>query len=159
MRAHSIALRSLAIACLLALPMIAASAHAQDARFGRWKLKSDAPAPASNIMTYEPHGSHGMKVTVTSVNARGDTASWWYLTEFDGRDMPVTGSAGTTHTSVRRLDEYTNEIINKRDGRITQVLTNVLSRDGNTIGVIYMRDDGAGHTTNVSFATYERIRP
>jgi hypothetical protein len=159
MHTTRVALRLATAALLIATPVLAPSARAQDSRFGRWKLKSDAPAPASNIMTYEPNGSGGMKVTVTSVNARSDTTSWWYLTEFDGRDMPVTGSAGTTHTSVRRLDAWTNEIINKRNGRITQVLTNVLSRDGNTIGVIYMRDDGMGHTTNVSFATYERIRP
>ena len=42
-------------------------------------------------------------------------------------------------------------------GKVTQVLTNVLSPDGNTIAVIYMRDDGAGKTTSVTFATYERM--
>lgn len=110
-------------------------------------------------MTYEAHGASGMKVTVESVNARGEKTSWWYLTEFDGKDMPVTGSSGTTHSSVRPLDQWTNEIVNKRNGKVTQVLTNVLSRDGNTIGVIYMRDDDSGKTTNVSFATYERIPP
>jgi hypothetical protein len=135
-----------------------AQAQESNPRFGRWKLKSDAPAPQSNIMTYEPAGSGGMKVTVTSVNARGDTSSWWYTTNFDGKDMPVTGSSGTTHTSVRTIDHRINEIINKRDGRVTQVLTNVLSPDGNTIAVIYMRADSTGRTSAVSFATYERIR-
>jgi hypothetical protein len=134
-----------------------ADAQATNPRFGQWKLKSDAPAPASNIMSYEPFGAAGMKVTVTSVNARGEKSEWWYTTEFDGKDMPVTGSRGTTHTSVRTITDRINEIVNKRDGRVTQVLTNVLSPDGNTIGVIYMRDDGSGKTTAVSFATYERI--
>jgi hypothetical protein len=78
--------------------------------------------------------------------------------EFDGKDMPVTGSRGTTHTSVRSITDRINEIVNKRDGKVTQLLTNVLSPDGNTIAVIYMRDDGTGKTTAVSFATYERIR-
>jgi hypothetical protein len=135
-----------------------AEGQATNPRFGQWKLKSDAPAPASNIMTYEAFGATGMKVTVTSVNARGEKSEWWYTTEFDGKDMPVTGSSGTTHTSVRKVDDRVNEIVNKRDGRITQVLTNVLSPDRNTIGVIYMRADSTGKTTNVSFATYERIR-
>lgn len=133
-------------------------AQATNPRFGQWKLKSDAPAPQSNVMTYEPFGGAGMKVTVTSVNARGEKSEWWYTTEFDGKDMPVTGSSGTTHTAVTKITDRINEIVNKRDGRITQVLTNVLSPDGNTIGVIYMRDDGSGKTTAVSFATYERIR-
>jgi hypothetical protein len=135
-----------------------ARAQATNPRFGQWKLKSDAPAPASNVMTYEPFGTSGMKVTVTSVNARGEKSEWWYTTEFDGKDVPVTGSRGTTHTSVRTISDRINEIVNKRDGKVTQVLTNVLSPDGNTIAVMYMRDDGTGKTTAVSFATYERIR-
>ena len=83
------------ILAILALVIFTNSAAAQgtNPRFGQWKLKSDAPAPQSNIMTYEPFGAKGMKVTVTSVNARGDTTSWWYTTEFDGKDMPVTGQA------------------------------------------------------------------
>ena len=148
------------IAAALATLVVAASAQAQaNPRFGQWKVKSDAPAPASNIMTYEPFGAKGMKVTVTSVNARGDTTSWWYTTDFDGKDMPVTGSSGTTHTAVRTITDRINEIVNKRDGRVTQVLTNVLSPDVNTIGVVYMRADITGKTTGVTFATYERIRP
>ena len=146
----------IAMAALIA----AGSLHAQatNPRFGQWKLKSDAPAPQSNIMTYAPFGTAGMKVTVTSVNARGDTTSWWYTTDFDGKDMPVTGSSGTTHTSVRAITDRINEIVNKRDGRVTQVLTNVLSPDGSTIGVMYMRADSTGKTTGVTFATYERIK-
>ena len=144
----------------IATLFVAGNAQAQgtNPRFGRWLLKSDAPAPQSNIMTYEPFGAAGMKVTVQSVNARGDTTRWWYTTDFDGKDMPVTGSSGTTHTSVRTINDRVNEIINKRDGRVTQVLTNVLSPDGNTIAVIYMRADSTGKTTGVTFATYERIK-
>lgn len=150
---------SVRFAIVLLVSALPLAAHAQETRFGRWKLKSEAPAPASNIMTYEAWGTGGMKITVESVNARGQKNSWWYTTNFDGADMPVTGSTGTTHASVRQLDDWTNEIINKRDGRVTTVLTNVLSRDGNTLGVIYMSDDGSGKTRRVSFATYERIVP
>ena len=143
-------------ALLLAVPVVL-HAQAGNPRFGRWKLKSDAPAPSSNIMTYEAHGATGMKVVIESVNARGEASTWWYVTEFDGKDMPVTGNAGQTHAAVRRVTDRINEIVNKKDGRVTQLLTNVLSPDGNTIAVMYMRDDGAGKTTAVSFATYERI--
>jgi len=149
-------MRTLLVGVLLLLSTGVAGAQTTNPRFGKWKLKSDAPAPASNIMTYEAYGARGMKVTVDAVNARGEASHWWYVTEFDGKDMPVTGSTGTTHTSVRRINDRINEIVNKKDGRVTQVLTNVLSPDGNTIAVMYMRDDGSGRTTNVSFATYER---
>ena len=151
-------LQAIGIAVVTTVCVASTAAQNANPRFGQWKLKSEAPAPQSNVMTYEPFGAKGMKVTVTSVNARGDTSSWWYTTDFDGKDMPVTGSSGTTHTSVRTITDRINEIVNKRDGRVTQVLTNVLSPDGNTIGVIYMRADSTGKTTGVTFATYERIK-
>lgn len=146
---------------LFAVFLLAAPLHAQspNPRFGRWKLKSDAPAPASNIMTYEASGPSGMKVTIESVSAKGDTTRWWYVTDFDGKPSPVSGNPGQTHAAVRRVDAQINEIINSKDGVITQRLTNILSPDGNTIAVVYMRDDGQGKTTAVSFATYERMRP
>ena len=144
---------------MLAIVSSTASAQAPNARFGRWKLKSDAPAPASNIMTYEASGAGGMKVTIESVSAKGDTTRWWYVTDFDGKPSPVSGNPGQTHAAVRRIDAHVNEIINSKDGVVTQRLTNILSPDGNTIAVVYMRDDGQGKTTAVSFATYERMRP
>ncbi len=143
---------------LLPTPTTTLLAQASNPRFGQWRLKSDAPAPASNVMTYEAFGNSGMRVTIQSVNARSDTTRWWYTTNFDGKDMPVTGNAGQTHASVRVIDQYINEIINKKEGRVTTRLTNVLSPDGQTLAVIYMRDDGNGKTSGVTFATYERIR-
>ena len=127
-------------------------------RYGRWKLKSDAPAPQSNIMTYEPLGENGMKITIDAVNRNGDKSQWWYTTHFDGKDEPITGNPGSDTGSVRILSPRVNEIVYKKGGKVTQVLTNVLSPDGDTIGVMYMRMDGEGKTTNVTFATYQRIK-
>jgi hypothetical protein len=142
---------------LVSLLAATAGAQAANPRFGRWRLKSDAPAPASNIMTYEPFGAVGMKVTIQAVNVRGDTTRWWYTTDFDGRDMPVTGNPSQTHAAVRAVSPRINEIVNSNTGRVTQRLTNVLSPDHNTIAVIYMREDANGVTTGVTFATYERL--
>ena len=143
----------------IALASSAGHAQSPNPRFGRWKLKSEAPPPASNIMTYEASGPSGMKVTIESVSAKGDMTRWWYVTDFGGKPSPVSGNPGQTHAAVRRIDAQINEIINSRDGVVTQRLTNILSPDGNTIAVVYMRDDGQGKTTAVSFATYERMRP
>lgn len=111
----------------LAVATATLSAQTQNPRFGKWKLKSEAPAPSSNIMTYEPGP--------------------------DGKGMKENAT-----TSVRTIDHRINEIINTRNGRVTQILTNVLSPDGNTIGIIYMRMDPEGKkTTNVTSATYERM--
>jgi hypothetical protein len=142
-----------------AMTLLAAIAPAQSSnpRFGKWKLKSDNPAPQSNVMTYEPFGDNGMKIIVNSVNKDGNKLEWFYTTKFDGKDEPVTGSPGTDTTSVRVITDRINEIINKKNGKVTQILTNVLSPDGNTLGIIYMRVDAEGKTGNVTFATYQKM--
>jgi hypothetical protein len=133
-------------------------AQSPNPRFGKWKLKSTAPAPTSNIMTYEPSGKHGMKITIDAVNKDGVKSQWFYTTKFDGKDEPITGNPGADTGSVKVINAAINEIIYKKDGKIAQVLTNVLSPDGDTIGIIYMRMDAAGKTSNVTFATYERMK-
>jgi len=144
---------------LAVLLLVAAFTQAQsNPRFGKWKLKSDAPAPQSNIMTYEPYGNGGMKITIDTVSREGVKSQWYYTTMFDGKDEPLTGNPGTDSGSVRVLSPQVNEIIYKKNGRVTQVLTNVLSPDGDTIGVMYMRQDASGKTTNITVATYERIK-
>ncbi len=139
--------------------MSAALAFAADPtpRFGKWKLKSEAPAPQSNIMTYAPYGDHGMKITVESVNRQGVKSEWGYVTNFDGKDEPITGNPGADSGAVRELSPAVNEIVYKKNGRVTQILTNVLSPDHNTLGIIYMHQDAEGKTTSVTFATYQRI--
>ena len=149
-------LMALALAAVMASGTVAAQAPANP-RLGKWKMKTDNPPPFSNVMTYEPFGANGMKITVEAVNAKGEKTLWWYTTEFDGKDMPVTGQENAT-TSVRRINDRINQIINKRNGKVTTVLYNILSADGNTIANSYMQDDGNSKTTNVTYATYERIK-
>jgi hypothetical protein len=141
------------IAMIVALTS-SVGAQNKNPRFGKWKLKQDA---GLNIMTYEPFGAKGMKVTVESTNPRGEKTTWWYTTELDGKDMPVTGQGPNRTSAVRTIDAQVNEIINKADGKVTQVLYNILSKDQNSIGVMYYRDDGTGKTTNITFAMYERM--
>jgi hypothetical protein len=152
----------LASGLLAAIALLAAASSAQspnNPRYGRWKLKSDAPAPASNIMTYEPYNGKGMKITIDAVSQDGAATKWGYNTMFDGKDEPLYGNPATDTGSVRIVNDRINEIIYKKGGKVTQVLTNVLSPDGGTIGIIYMRMDPEGKTTrNVTFATYEKIK-
>ena len=144
--------------CAVAAVLVAAvSAQPANPRYGKWKLKSDAPAPTSNIMTYEPHNGKGMKITIDAVNKDGVKSQWGYTTMFDGKDEKLVGNPGTDSGSVRVVTDRINEIIYKKDGKITQVLTNVLSPDHTTIGVMYMRMSPEGKTTGVTFATSEKM--
>ena len=156
-------MRQALIRALVGVAVVAAlvsntAAQNTNPRFGRWKLKSDAPAPQSNIMTYAPSGERGMKVTIDAVNASGQASQWGYATNFDGKEEPMTGTRSSETASVRMITDRVAEIVYKRNGQITQVLTNVLTPDGNTLGIIYVRPGADGKPDSVSFATYERIK-
>jgi hypothetical protein len=70
----------------------------------------------------------------------------------------MTGSRSTETAAVRMIADRTAEITYRRNGVITQQLTNVLSADGNVIGIVYMRPGTDGRPDSVTFATYERIQ-
>ncbi len=144
------------ISALASVLAIAAHAQSTNPRFGKWKLKQEPPA--LNIMTYEPYGNGGMKITVESTNAQGRTSKWTYNTMFDGKDEPVSGDTRTETTAVRRIDSHTNEITNKRGGKVVQVVTNVLSADGNTINNTYKNYNEKGELVSTTTAVYERMK-
>ena len=154
MRKHQVFNAGLVIALLLNVTW----AQSPNPRYGKWKLKSNAPAPSSNIMTYEASGGHGMKITIDAVNKDGVKSQWFYTTKFDGKDEPITGNPAADTGAVKVVNAAINEIVYKKSGKVAQVLTNVLSPDGDTIGITYMRMDEAGKTSNVTFATYERMK-
>jgi hypothetical protein len=131
------------------------SAQKANPRIGKWKLKQEPPA--LNIMTYEPWGNGGMKVTVESTNAEGRKATWTYNTMFDGKDMPVSGDTRTETSAVKKIDDRTNEITNKRGGKVTQVITNVLSADGKRIDNTYKNYNEKGELTTTTTAVYEKM--
>jgi len=150
-----------AIAVAVAVAGLASAQNKSDQshgnpRIGQWQLKQDPPA--TNIMTYEPFGNGGMKITVEATSAEGRKTKWTYNTMFDGKDEPVSGDTRTETTAVRKIDARTNEITNKRGGRVFQVITNVLSADGNTINNTYRNYNETGQVTSTTSAVYERIR-
>ena len=61
-------------------------------------------------------------------------------------------------TSVEIVDAQTTRIANKRNGRISQIIINVLSEDHNTINNEYIRMDEDGNIIRVSHAVYKRIQ-
>ena len=149
-------MRTRSLAMSLALVVIAAVAvtnvTAQDAgtpRFGVWINESNA----NNVMTYEPYGDGGMKITVENPTRPG--SAWGYVTMFDGEFRAVEGQEGS-ETAVEVINERSTRIINMRNGRVTQVVINTLSEDGGTISNEYVRMDAEGKITGVGHAVYKR---
>src|SRR5688572_15030374 len=98
-----------------AAPQAAAPAAAAgtNPRYGKWRLKPTDPTakPSTNVMTYEPFGGTGMKVTINRLNEDGSlTAQWGYDTMFDNKETPMTGSRSAETAAVRMLDERTAQI-------------------------------------------------
>ena len=157
------AVRSLAVAVAALILVAEALAFAVPQkpgaanRFGKWKMDSEAPAPQSNIMTYEPFGDGGMKVTVTTVNAQGVSRDWGYETLFDGVFRPVRNQEGN-ETAVEFINDRSTRIQNKSKGRVTQVVINTLSEDLQTINNEYVRLDAEGKITGVTHAVYRRMK-
>jgi len=151
---NRIAMIGLTLAMCLATALVVA--ENKNPRFGKWKLKSDNPAPYLNIMTYEPHGESGMKITIDATSSKGEKRSWGYVTEFDGKYRPVTGDSNTEVSAVEVVDDQTNKIMNKTGDRVN-VIINVLSEDGNTIKNEYRNIDADGNE-RISHAVYERIQ-
>ena len=55
------------------------------------------------------------------------------------------------------VNERSTRILNKRGDRVSQVIINTLSEDGNSIENEYVRLDEEGKITGVGHATYRRI--
>jgi len=98
-----------------------------------------------------------MRVTVDSTNREGKKSTWTYNTMFDGKDEPVSGDTRTETTAVKKIDGRTNEITNKRGGKVTQVIVNVLSADGKRIDNTYKNYNEKGELTTTTTAIYEKM--
>ena len=97
-----------------------------------------------------------MSITVASTNAEGVDSEWSYVTEFDGEFRPVDGLEDSD-TAVEIVDERSTRILNRRGGRVYQVIINTLSVNGNRIDNEYVRFDEEGRVTRVNHAIYDRI--
>jgi hypothetical protein len=75
-------------------------------------------------------------VTVDSVDSQGRTVHTEYTAKFDGKDYPwrstIDGKPNLTQdaVSLRRIDDYTYEIVNKLKGQVLTTQRTVISRDG-----------------------------
>lgn len=143
---------SICAAAVVALLASASPSQAQaELRFGVW----DNATNPNNVMTYEPVGKGGSKLTVSNPSKPGD--EWSYETYFDGVFRPVAGQPGS-ETAVELINGSAKSIriLNKRDGVVYQVVINTLNEDNTRIDNEYIRMDKAGKITGVTHVTYHK---
>jgi len=124
------------IVCSLAL-LFASSAFLQaaDQFTGTWvlnvaKSKYSPGMPPKSQTTKLETLSDGIREVVDRVNADGTTTHWDFTAKFDGKDYPVMGDPDRDMASVKKLDDYTLEVVNKKAGKVTTSMKLVVAKDG-----------------------------
>jgi hypothetical protein len=134
-------------------PLVTTAADAKDPLEGTWRLNLDkssfdpAPGPKGQMRIYA-HSGDTEKLTARGVGPDGKPTLVQYTARYDGKDYPITGSAGGDHISLRRIDDLTTQSTEKRDGKITIVATRIVSRDGKTLTVTHKGTAPSGQTLN-----------
>jgi hypothetical protein len=135
-------------------------AQQDDAHMGTWKQNFEktkttptptGPRPQSVTRTYEPFEGKGVKATFVTITADGKKITTSYSAHFDGKDYPYTysGTEGNlTHIALKRVDRYNWEAINKGKGKVSNVGTNTVSKDGKTLTYTFKGTNAQGQPTS-----------
>ena len=81
------------------------------------------------MLTMEAAGK-GVKYTAKGVGADGKPTGASYTAEYDGKDVPLTGSAIADTTSLKRIDANTVERTNKKGGKVVLTIRREYAKDG-----------------------------
>ena len=60
---------------------------------------------------------------------------WCRTAKFDGKDYPLKGDPGISSVSLKKIDDYTIEETDKRDGKVISVSRITVSRDGHSMKI------------------------
>ena len=128
-------MRKLALA-LCSVLLLAGAVDAADNFLGTWTLNvakskyDPGPAPKSQTTILEPVADGATKERGDRVNADGSRTQWEWTAKFDGKDYPVKGDPGRDAVSVKKVDDYTLDISNKKGGKVTTTIHAVYAKDG-----------------------------
>lgn len=137
----------------------AAVCFADDPYMGTWKLneaksKIAAGAPKLTTVVYEAAGD-SVKVRVDGTDGDGKPLHNEWTGKYDGKDYPVTGDANTDTRSVKKVDDHTLAITNKKGDKVGITARAVLSADGKSRTVTTRGTDSKGKKYT-STAVYDK---
>lgn len=127
---------------------------------GTWKLNvakstySPGPAPKSMTVVFAAAGQ-GVKFSLESVSADGSKSAWASTANYDGKDVPFTGSATVDTTSLKRINATTVEETRKKGSKVVRTLTRVVSADGKSFTVTVKGTNDQGQAIN-NVEVYEK---
>ena len=76
-------------------------------------------------------------------------------TKYDGKDVPLSGSAIADTVALTRIDALTIERIDKKAGKVVQTIRRTISADGKTLTVVTKGTNAQGKPVN-NTAVYEK---
>ena len=131
----------------------ASQLNESDPFIGIWKLDvaksryvNAPPAPKSETRTVESVGN-GAKFSLDGIDADGSRIAYSYTTNFDGKDVPVTGiNAANAEDSIAitRIDAHTFTATTKRAGKVIRSVRGVVSQDGKVTTLVAKGTDAQG---------------
>lgn len=151
---------TLGVVVVLASAFVVTASAQTSPEIGTWKLNvakskySPGPAPKSQSVTFAAAGQ-GIKVSTEGVAADGSKTAQSYTANYDGKDVPLTGSATTDTVSLKRINATTVERTDKKGGKVVQTLTRVISADGKTMTITTKGTNAQGQAVN-NVAVYDK---
>jgi len=113
-------------------------AFAADVFSGNWKVNlakskyDPGPPPKGPNFSKLDAIEGGLKFTNDGVNSEGEPTHSEWSGKFDGKDNPVKGDPNRDTAALKKIDDYTIEISNKKAGKPTTTIRTVFSKDGKT---------------------------
>jgi hypothetical protein len=124
---------------------------------GTWKLNvAKSKAPFKSGTTVVEAVGDGIKFVVDLEGTDGTKHHWEFTANYDGKDVPVTGSNPYGDTvAVTRVNPRTTRSVAKNGGKVTTTHTIVVSADGKTRTATAKGIDKAGKPVD-SVSYYEK---
>ena len=116
--------------------MLATAGHAADNFLGTWTLNvakskyDPGPAPKSQTTKLEAVTDGGVREIGDRVNPDGSRTQWEWTAKFDGKDYTVKGDPDRDTVSLKKIDDNTIEVTNKKNGKVTNTMKIVVAKDG-----------------------------
>ena len=140
---------------MAALLAVVAVCFAADANVGTWKLNEAkskiSPGLPKNTMVVIAEAGDSLKVTVDGVGADGKPTHNEWTGKFDGNDYPVTGNPAADMRAYKPVNDHTETITEKKDGKIIDTGRVVVSADGKTRTVTVSGTDATGKKMSTTF--------
>lgn len=136
-----------------AVSVFAATTNADGQHSGVWKLDtgkskySPGPRPKELIETIVL-STERYKVVADGTTADDKPMHIEFDAKFDGKDYPMIGVPWADTLSVKWVDAGTPQIIQKKGGRVTMIITCAVSANGKTRTCALKGLDGEGRKVN-----------